>query len=150
MSSTGHESKSEQFNKERLQEIKYRHAIGVETIPEELEWLISEVERLQAENEKWKRAYHKLDPVGFILNEPLKQTLETEGKRVYSIWIDKYHGVREHGEYWDAHKIDDVEATSFDEAMEKHIAKSEQPEYYRKDEKTGKWYCWGVEVYHGE
>lgn len=31
-----------------------------------------ENEKLLSELEKWKRAYHKLDPVGFTFNEPLK------------------------------------------------------------------------------
>jgi hypothetical protein len=67
-------------NKERLQEIKYRHAIGVETIPEELEWLISEVERLQmvlnhiyviTQGDNYYNALLQIESVS-------KQALETE------------------------------------------------------------------------
>lgn len=64
------------------------------------------------------------------------------------IWIDKYHGARDWGEYWDAHKIGEEEAETFDEAMEKHIAKSSEPDYYRKSD-NGKWYCWGVRLFEG-
>jgi hypothetical protein len=32
----------------------------------------SKIERQNEELEKWKKAYHKLDPVGYIFNKPLK------------------------------------------------------------------------------
>ncbi|MCK1982192.1 MULTISPECIES: hypothetical protein [Peribacillus] len=64
----------------QLQELKDYFAYRTGRIPDNVRWIIEkteeqqkENEQLRAENEKWKRAYHKLDPVGFILNEPLKE-----------------------------------------------------------------------------
>lgn len=69
--------------------------------------------------------------------------------KTYKIWIDKYHGVREWGEYWDAYQVGEEVANSFDEAMKKFISKSKEPDFYRQDETTGEWYCWGVRMFEG-
>jgi len=65
------------------------------------------------------------------------------------IWTDKYHGVRDFGEYWDAHQVGEERAEDFDSAMRQHIAKQKDASYYRKDENTGEWYCWGFRMFEG-
>jgi hypothetical protein len=48
-------------------------SIDVKQLLKEKRLLIEENEGLKKELEIWKKAYHKLDPVGYIFNDPFKE-----------------------------------------------------------------------------